>query len=53
MRATRGKVGKGENNIQLCSRRASDNNVDFKKKDFKILQKRIMSKIFNMVVQDS
>lgn len=42
-----------ENNTQLCSRRAADNNAAFKNKDFKILQKRIMSKIFNMAVQDS
>lgn len=41
--------------MQLCSRRVADNNVDFKNKDFEILpkKKRIMSKIFNMVVQDS
>lgn len=42
-----------ENNMQLCSRRAADNNAAFKTKDFKILQKRIMSKIFNMAVQES
>lgn len=49
----KGREEKEENNMQLCSRRAADNNVDFKNKDFKILQKRIMSKIFNMAVQDA